>query len=148
MAAIAAEKLHQPVTFELSITNVDKPPLDFIELDERLRQLAGHNVLVTRAPRFVEKARLAPGCVFVVGVDTITRLGDSKYYNGDDAQRNAALAEIGALGCRFLVFGRAEGSAFRTLENAGVPAELRKLCDEVPEVDFREDISSTALRGA
>ena len=32
---------------------------------------------------FVEKARLAPGCTFVVGVDTVDRIGDPKYYGGE-----------------------------------------------------------------
>ena len=37
MAEIASERLGAPTTFELSIANVDKPPLDFIELDDRLQ---------------------------------------------------------------------------------------------------------------
>jgi hypothetical protein len=147
MAEIAAKRLGQPVTFELSITNVDKPPLDFVEIAERLKLLAGQRVLLTRAPRFVEKAQLAPGCTFVVGVDTVARIGDAKYYVGGIPERDAAIAEIARADCRFLVFGRNFQNTFQTLSNVDVPVNLRKLCDEVPESEFREDVSSTELRG-
>src|SRR3954454_9858325 len=85
MAQIAAERLATPVTYELSITNVDKPPLDFIEISDRLSNLKNEPVLLTRAPTFVEKAELVPGCVFIVGTDTLLRIGDQVYYDGDAA---------------------------------------------------------------
>ncbi len=147
MAEFAANRLGKPVTFELSVTNVDKPPLDYLEIADRLAQFAGEHVLLTRAPRFVEKARLAPGCTFVVGSDTIIRIADAKYYSGGVEQRDAAIAAIAATGCRFLVFGRLVDSAFCSLSGASIPPALRKICDEVPESEFREDISSTQLRG-
>jgi nicotinamide mononucleotide (NMN) deamidase PncC len=148
MAEIAAETLGRPVKFELSTTNVDKPPLDFVEIADRLMQFEGRHVLLTRAPRFVDKARIAPGCTFVVGVDTMIRIGEAKYYDGDDAARDAAIAEIARAGCRFLVFGRKVQDGFCTLSALRVPTALRALCDEVPESVFRDDISSTELRGA
>lgn len=148
MARLAASRLGRPVTFELSIANVDKPPLDFLEIADRLSQFTGERVLLTRAPRFVEKARLAPGCTFVVGVDTITRIGDAKYYGGGTAERDAAFAALAASGCRFLVFGRHMGGQFLTLSAVAIPPALRQLCDEISEEDFREDVSSTSLRKA
>lgn len=147
MAQIAAERLGAAVTFELSILNVDKPPLDFVEIADRLRQFRGRQVLLTRAPRFVEKAQLDPGCTFVVGVDTMSRIGDPKYYDGGDDARDAAIAAIAAAGCRFLVFGRTVQGSFQSLSDLAIPAKLCELCDEVPETQFREDISSTELRG-
>jgi nicotinamide mononucleotide (NMN) deamidase PncC len=147
MAEFATKRLGKPVTFELSVTNVDKPPLDYLEIADRLSQFAGEHVLLTRAPRFVEKARLAQGCKFLVGSDTIFRIADAKYYIGGVEQRDAAIAAIAAARCRFLVFGRLVNSAFCSLASASIPPELRKLCDEVPESEFREDISSTKLRG-
>jgi nicotinamide mononucleotide (NMN) deamidase PncC len=147
MAKIAAERLGKPVTFELSITNVDKAPLDFLEIADRLNQFEGERVLLSRAPRFIDKAQLAPGCTFVVGVDTITRIADAKYYPGGVAQRDAAIAALTAARCRFLVFGRCVDSSFRSLSTVSIPPELRELCDEVSESEFREDISSTELRG-
>jgi len=146
MAELAAGRCGGPVTFELSITNVDKPPLDFIEIAGRLEQLAGRPVLLTRAPTFVEKARLAAGCTFVVGADTIERIADSAYYDGDATKRDAAIAEIAAHGCRFLVFGRALIGRFAPLSTAKIPSSLRALCEEVPETEFSADVSSTELR--
>ncbi len=146
MAQIAAKRFGQPVTFEMSITNVDKPPLDFVETAERLRQFSKGRVLLTRAPHFVEKAEIAPGCTFVVGIDTIVRIGDSKYYDGGATQRDAAIATLAAAGCRFLVFGRKTESTFCSLSDANIPPALRTLCDEVCESEFREDVSSTELR--
>jgi nicotinamide mononucleotide (NMN) deamidase PncC len=146
MAEIAAERYGSPVAFELSITNVDKPALDFIEIADRLSQFQGHSVLLSRAATFVEKAQIAASCLFVVGVDTVVRIGDPVYYGGDASRRDAAIAEI-ARSCRFLVFGRVVGSSFRTLSDFHVPPALRALCDEVPEWEFRQDVSSTELRG-
>ena len=58
----------------------------------------------------------------------------------------AAIAEIAARGCRFLVFGRQVSGCFCTLADLSLPAELVALCDPVPENEFRSDISSTELR--
>jgi nicotinamide mononucleotide (NMN) deamidase PncC len=146
MAEVAAEQTGAPVTMELSIMNVDKPPLDFLEVSDRLASLRAYPVLLTRAATFVEKARLAPGCVFVVGIDTVERIGEPRYYHGDAAQRDAAIAAITQAGCRFLVFGRQRGGRFETLASTDIPAALRVLCDEVPEALFRADISSSQLR--
>jgi hypothetical protein len=148
MAELAAERYGSPTTFELSITNVEKPPLDFVEIADRLAQFKGALVLLTRAPTFVEKAEIAPGCVFVVGVDTLVRIGDPVYYGGDVAQRDAAIASLANSGCRFLVFGRSLKESFCSLPDVEVPPALRELCDVVPESVFREDVSSTELRGA
>lgn len=146
MAEIAAQRCGAPVTFELSIVNVDKPTLDFLEIDERLRQFAGQPVLLTRAATFVEKAAITPGAVFVAGVDTIARLGKPQYYDGSVERRDAAIAAIAERGCRFLVFGRVVQDRFCTLSDLDLPNALRALCDEVPPQEFREDISSTNLR--
>ena len=146
MAEVAEARYGRPVTFELSIANVDKPPLDYIELADRLDQLIGRQVLLTRAPTFADKALVAPGCVFVVGIDTLMRIADPRYYGGEVAHRDTAIATIARQGCRFLVFGRALQDRFVTLVDVDLPADLRTLCDEVPESAFRDDICSTELR--
>jgi nicotinamide mononucleotide (NMN) deamidase PncC len=148
MAEVAAQRCGSPVTFELSISNVDKPPLDFIEIADRLSQFQGEQVLLTRAPTFVEKAELAPGCTFVVGVDTLVRIGDPIYYGGDATKRDAAIEALTNSGCRFLVFGRSLNGKFVAMSDVELPPVLRALCDEVPESVFREDVSSTELRRA
>jgi nicotinamide mononucleotide (NMN) deamidase PncC len=149
MAEIAADVLGIPVEFETSITNVDKPPLDYWEIDRRLRQFDPQNpVLLTRAARFFEKSRLFPGATFVVGIDTLRRIGDPRYYGNDMAACRSAIELIASRGCRFLVFGRNLGTGFMSLGDLDVPDPLRALCREIPADRFREDISSTALRRA
>src|SRR5207245_1087635 len=106
MARLAAERLGLTVEHEISILNVDKPPLDFIEMQRRLEQFTDDERLwYTRAATFVEKAALFPGCTFVVGADTIARIAEAKYYGHDGQARDRAIAAIAAAGCRFLVFG-------------------------------------------
>ncbi len=150
MAAVAEARLQQPLAWELSMTNVDKPPLDFISIRDRVEALrkedAQRPIALTRAATFCEKAALFPGATFVVGADTMLRIAEPRYYGDDVARRNAAVAEIGRSGCRFLAFGRATDGQFLTLGDLNLPAELRDLCDEVPAAEFREDVSSTALR--
>jgi hypothetical protein len=145
MAALAAARLGAPVDFELSITNVDKAPLDFIEIERRAEQFAESTVVLTAAPTFVEKARLFRGATFVVGVDTIARIAEPRYY-GSASQRDAALAELKSLGTRFLVFGRAKEGRLATLAEMQLPGDLAELCEEVPASEFRKDVSSTELR--
>ena len=146
MARLAAERTGRPVEHELSIVNVDKPPIDFIEMERRAGQFsADERLWFTRAATFVEKADLFPLATFVVGVDTILRIADAKYY-GDAARRDAAFAALAQAGCRFLVFGRCHEQGFQSLCDLKLPDALRPLCDEVPGEAFRIDISSTALR--
>jgi hypothetical protein len=132
--------------FELSITNVDKPPLDFIEIRDRMNQFTDRGVFLTRAATFIEKAEMAPGATFVVGTDTMARIGDIAYYDNDPSKRDAATEALARARCRFLVFGRADASGFHTLEEIGIPHSLRQLCDGVSESEFRADVSSTELR--
>jgi nicotinamide mononucleotide (NMN) deamidase PncC len=146
MARLAAERTGRTVEHELSIVNVDKPPLDFIEMERRAAQFAANEPLwFTRAATFVEKAELFPHATWVVGTDTVVRIADAKYYGGEQA-RDAALAALAAAGCRFLVFGRCHDGAFHSLCDLALPAALRRLCDEVPGHAFRVDVSSTSLR--
>jgi len=146
IAAMAAQRCGMPVTWELSIANVDKLPLDFIEITNRLAGLKSRRVLLSRAATFVEKATRTPGCTFAVGADTIERVGDLRYYGGDAARRDAAIMSIAKCGCRFLVFGRLLSGDFRGLKNLDLPPALRALCDEVPESEFRYDLASSQIR--
>lgn len=157
MANVAAQVLGVPVDWELSVLNVDKPPLDYLEVSRRLAQHpAGRCVWLTRAPTFARKAELFPGATFIVGADTIVRIADPHYYGGDPRARDAAIEQIARHGCRFLVFGRVAPSgggvadraagAFITLAQLVLPPSLQALCREIPAEQFREDISSTELR--
>lgn len=148
MADVAQQILAVPVEFEISILNVDKPPLDYVEMERRTEQFAAEQVVwLTRTPTFVQKAEQFPGATFVVGVDTLCRIADARYYGQDLAMRDAALQAIAARGCHFLVFGRQAEGRFVTLADLDVPEALRKISRGIPAEQFREDISSTVLRG-
>jgi nicotinamide mononucleotide (NMN) deamidase PncC len=147
MAEFARELLGLRVDPELSILNVDKPALDFLEIGRRLAQFPPEQpVWLTRAATFDDKSRLFPGATFVVGVDTLQRIADPRYYANDSAAMLRALERIVGRGCRFLVFGRVLGSSFIRLADLDLPEVLRRACREVSPEEFREDVSSTALR--
>ena len=85
----------------------------------------------------------------MIGADTADRLIDPKYYGDSEGQMRAALAEIQAAGCRFLVAGRVgAGGEFRTLASVGIPAEFVEMFADLSEARFRSDLSSSALRDA
>jgi len=148
MMEVAREMLGMPIALEISIENVDKPPLDYYEIDRRLGQFAEDQpVWLSRAATFLEKSRLFPGSTFLVGTDTLRRIADPRYY-GDDAACRAAVEKIAQRGCRFLVFGRNLGTGFMRLGDLDLPERLRAICREIPAERFREDVSSTGLRRA
>ncbi|WP_164100669.1 nucleotidyl transferase family protein [Candidatus Laterigemmans baculatus] len=148
MAEIAAARLGMPVTFELSIANADKPPLDYLTIADRAQQFTarGLPLVLTRSPRFDHKAALFPGAVFVIGADTAIRLADPRFYDNDPGRRDAALQQIAKAGCRFLLFGRQMGQRFADPRQLKLPEVIRELCEDVPPSEFRNDISSTELR--
>jgi len=146
MAEYASITLAKPVAFEICVDNVDKPALGFYDLKKRSEQFTEHALWLTRLPTFIEKARQFPGAIFIVGIDTLV-IGMARYYESENAMHKA-FAELGALGNRFLVFGREASGAFITLSNSDIPDALRKLCDGVPEEEFRIDLSSSQLRNA
>ena len=149
LATVASEMLGVEVVFEISVTNVDKPPLEELEVRQRLGQFEGKwEVVLTRAPTFRDKAALFPGCTFIIGWDTAVRVVDPKYHGGTQESLGQVLSEILELGCRFLVAGRVKEGVFRTLADVPVPQRFRDLFDEIPEHRFRSDISSTELRTA
>ncbi len=147
MAAAAARLTGLPAAFELSVVNVDKPSLSNAEVRRRLNQFMMQAPLwLTRAPTFLEKARLFPRAIFAVGLDTAERILALRYYQGSDTQLLEALGEFRSLGCRFLVAGRAEQGRFRTLADLILPESFRSLFQAIPESEFRLDVCSTALR--
>ena len=147
MTAVAQKLLGLTVEFAISIENVDKPALTRQEVLRRAAQFEPEQaVWVVAAATFVELATLFPDTTFLVGVDTLVRIADPKYYD-DPRQLRASLKYLAAQGARFLVFGRQHGGKFQTLPDLQFPAALRKLCQGVSEREFRIDMSSTTLRG-
>jgi nicotinamide mononucleotide (NMN) deamidase PncC len=147
MAEAAKELLQIPILMEISITNVDKAPLDYCEMRRRIEQFPPElPVCFTRARTFDEKSKLFPGRWFVVGVDTLKRIASPDYYGNDESAALAAIERIASRGCRFLVFGRKMGGDFVRPADLALPEPLRAICREVPPERFRLDVSSTELR--
>jgi hypothetical protein len=148
LARVAEELRRQPLAFEISVTNVDKPPLASETVRRRLAQFAWKApVELTRAPTFAEKSRLFPGTTFVVGADTAERLFGSKYYGDDEQLMHIALEEIASSGASFLVAVRIDAAGrVRALADIAVPPRYADLFTEIPEHRFRFDISSSEIR--
>jgi hypothetical protein len=148
LARVAEELRQQPLAFELSVTNVDKPPLPGETVRHRLAQFAWKSpVELTRAPTFVEKSRLFPGTTFVVGADTAERLFGAKYYGDDETRMRDALEEIANSGASFLVAVRIDAAGrVRALNDIPVPRRYAELFTEIPEHRFRLDTSSSEIR--
>jgi len=154
LAAVAAAILGRPSAFEISVQNVEKPPLPARELVERLGHFRDrHTVIVSRAATFVGKSDAMPGTAFAIGYDTAVRLFEERFYPpsspgaGDDRVL-AALGHMRGNDCSFAVAGRLIEGRFRTLHDLDVPAGYGDMFTEIPEAAFREDISSTAIRSA
>jgi hypothetical protein len=145
LARRAAVLEQEEAEFELTVANADKPPLADEEVRRRLAQFVWRGrVWLTRAPTFVEKARLFPGAAFVVGTDTACRIVAPRFYGDSEARMDGALNEFRGLGCRFLVAGRVDASGtFVGPEQVAIPERHRDLFHGIP---FRRDISSTQLR--
>ena len=148
LARVAEEHKQQPLAFEISVTNVDKPPLAGETVRQRLAQFAWKSpVELTRAPTFVEKSRLFPRTTFVIGADTAERLVAPKYYGDDEVRMHVALEEIASSGGSFLVAVRIDAAArVRALSDIPVPRRYADLFSEIPEQRFRFDTSSSEIR--
>ena len=156
MARYVEEHHQQPVFFEISVTNVDKPTLSLEACLERVLSFCFAGAcIISRAPTFLDKARLYGPVQFITGVDTIARIGQSQYYGGDQ-QRDQALQEIAQGGCQFIVFGRKMSADFQTgledtkqfvdLQQLVLPSKLSAMCRAIGESEFRYDRSSRDLR--
>jgi nicotinamide mononucleotide (NMN) deamidase PncC len=148
LARVAEELRQQPLAFEISVTNVDKPPLAGETVRHRLSQFAWKSpVELTRAPTFLEKSRLFRSTTFVIGADTAERLVAPKYYGDDELRMHEALEEIANFGSSFLVAVRIDAAGrVRALNDIPVPRRYADLFTEVPEHRFRVDTSSSEIR--
>jgi hypothetical protein len=150
LARVAQDIRQQLLAFEISVTNVDKPPLEGSTVRQRLAQFAWKSpVELTRAPTFLEKSRLFPRTTFVIGADTAERLFAPKYYGDDEDLMHVALEEIGSSGASFLVAVRIDTAGrLRALSDIAVPRRYADLFTEIPEHRFRLDISSSEIRAS
>ncbi len=145
LAATASQMLGQPVAFELTVANADKPPLSLEAVEHRRRQFLWQAPLwLTNAPTFAAKAELFPGTTFIVGADTAVRIVDPRFYQDSIEKMTAALRQLRERDCRFLVAGRLDKDGrFTCCEHLELPEEFRDL---FTGITFRRDVSSTQLR--
>jgi nicotinic acid mononucleotide adenylyltransferase len=146
MAVVAQNIAGRPIDFELSVTNVDKPALDYLELQSRTAQFPGRSLWLTRAATFLEKLDIFPAGTFVMGADTYERLADPKYYGGSVEATERAVHQIATRARGLIVFGRERKGVYEDPAQLDLPPALRKVTTFVSQNEFRMDISSTALR--
>ena len=146
MMAVAQDICGRTCALELTLRNADKPDLDYLSVQERLHAIAGCDVWLTNQANFVDKAELFPEATFVLGADTMARIGETRFYDHSERNRDAAIQRLHELGVRFVVLGRLEGQRFISLDDLSLPPALLALCQGVPESVYRNDLTSTQLR--
>ena len=147
LSKLASDMLGVPVAFEISATNVDKPPLQANEIEKRVSQFErSETVILTCAPLFGEKSSIFQNSTFIIGNDTALRLVDPKYYDNDVQNMYTSLQKVMDNKCDFLVAGRLQNSEFKTISDMAIPEAFISLFQGIPESQFRMDLSSTELR--
>jgi nicotinamide mononucleotide (NMN) deamidase PncC len=149
MAKIAYERYGSPVTFEISLANVDKPPTDFISLESRINSLKTYanegffgNICLTNAPLFADKALLFPDSRFLIGSDTMNRIFNEKYYR-EGENRVTLIEHFKRHNISFLVFHRQDVE----LGELGIDKNVLEICEIMPHDTYMDDgTSSTSLR--
>jgi len=143
---IAEETIGIPITFEISIFNIEKASLSYSEIEKILDQFrSGQNWVLTNAPRFDEKAAIFKQSTFILGMDTLLRLFDPKFYGSDQAMQSRLQVLI-ENDMRFMVFGRRIESHFMTLNDFLLPEAFKDRFIGISETEFREDISSSEIK--
>ncbi len=147
LAELVRQRLNKDVCFEITLKNADKDQISWSEAKQRAEQFRGYGtVLFTQVPLFSQKSKIFPNSVFVIGTDTVTRLIQTRFYDDDSGKMDQSFKEILQSGCRFLVAGRVSDGQFITLADIDMPHQYACLFEEIPESEFRMDISSTAIR--
>lgn len=146
LAQVVEELTNQPVIFELSIANVDKPWLDQETVIRRINQFINYKTIaITKAPTFIEKAKLFGACTYILGYDTAVRVLSDKYYKNKETMIEY-LQHITTQGGKFLIAARSQDGKLKTLKDLEIPKNLEPFFEEIPVESFRLDISSTLLR--
>lgn len=147
LAAVARQRLSKDVCFEITLKNADKDQISWAEARQRADQFKHFGtVLFTQVALFSQKANIFPNSAFVIGTDTVARLIQPRFYDDDVEKMHQSFKEIQQSGCRFLVAGRESDGQFITLSDIEIPPAYQCLFEEIPESEFRMDISSTAIR--
>ena len=146
MLAVAEAVTGLTGAFELTLRNADKPDLDYLTVHERLAMLADTPVWLSNLSNFEQKAERFPDTTFALGTDTLSRIAEPRFYADSTARMLEAFGRLAAQGTRFLVFGRRLQQHFVELADLDLPTELAELCQAVPAEQFRNDLSSSAIR--
>ena len=120
--------------------------MSYHEIQDTLSQFTEtENWVLTKAGMFIDKARMFPNCVFIIGADTLMRVFDEKFY---DSHKNMMehIQRFNDHNINFLVFGRKVNNNFISLKNIKVPNIIVDRCTGIDESLFRDDISSTEIR--
>lgn len=157
--------------FELTAVNADKPALTEEQIDRRTMQFFDAQwqqqlqssfgncfLLLTKVPLFVQKAQLfarrdGGTTYFVIGADTARRIVDRKYYDDSDSKMVRVLSDFySRYNIRFIVGGRLDKELGRfvtmrdLIDDGRIPVGFEDLFLQIPEHQFRKDISSTEIR--
>ena len=106
----AHANLGRPVYLEMSIGNVDKPSIDYIDATEREKSIRASKapiagLLYTHRPRFLDKLYMMNNPTFLMGTDTFQRFCDVRYYKNEQ-DRIDTFTEFNMYGGEFYVFPR------------------------------------------
>ena len=145
MKKVAERKTGMDLYYEICIDNVDKPPLTFFEISNTINQFENDSWVLTKAGRFIDKAKLFENATFVIGYDTLRRLFNEKYYENSKIMKENLMI-FDDFNINFLVFGRKDFDKFKSLEDVDIPAELKPRFTGFDENTFRDDISSSEIR--
>lgn len=150
MAEAGHDIFGSPVDLEICVHNVDKPCLNYGEMFHRIDGINEQklpwlgNTLLTNAATFVEKAEMFPTAKFLMGFDTLKRIGMEKYYFNRHHMLDS-FRRIKELGCVFLVFHRErDGVTTTDADFAILPKELQAISHVQQAVIT--GISSTEIR--
>ncbi len=146
IAKTAFKKYGSPVCFEISLANVDKPPIDFISLQNRLDSLREYDseefmgdIYLTNAPFFANKAVLFPESCFLIGADTLKRTFNEKYYREGET-KESLLEHFSSMGVHFMVFHRKN-------IDISMDDDIKQIFKEVELSEYEDDgTSSTKIR--
>jgi nicotinic acid mononucleotide adenylyltransferase/nicotinamide mononucleotide (NMN) deamidase PncC len=151
----AAQRLGCQVDVELCIRNADKPPLDYLTIEDRTHRFLGlyktestiGGFVLTNKPLFFDKAKLFPGATFIIGADTLDRILDPKYYVRREIDILRGLQGMYDLKNGFLVYPR---KGYNPVQRCETSAQLDLVRRVTTFVDgfTPSDLSSTEIRRA
>jgi nicotinamide mononucleotide (NMN) deamidase PncC len=145
------EYLNRRPYIELSVSNPDKPSLDYIDIKTRMTSINNLNitsriagVILSNTPRFVDKSYRYISPIFIVGVDTYNRIFNAKYYDDHEDLLN------------FVGHCKANDTKFYVLDRKGHTPynyyveryNLERIVNFVPKEQYedRDGVSSTQIR--